>query len=270
MGGKEAINLIFLLLLGSGGMLLLVLAVVLFVFVYQRKLLAQKINLQLMEKDHQQALLLTSIEMMESERRRIAKDLHDEIGASLTALKIYTGHIQNSQTTEEMTQINQQSRHLIEQTIQNVRTITRDLLPATLEHFGLITAIQETCELLNNHNRLKIDFQAQLPESRLSPHIELAVYRIIRELLNNTYKYAEANLIQIKLNYHTDNQSLTIFYTDNGQGFDFQGFMNPDTKLGLGIKSIETRVKALNGKIDLISKVGEGIKVEIEIKAEAP
>jgi signal transduction histidine kinase len=265
MEGTEEINLIFLLLLGSGGMLLLVLAIVLFVFIYQRKLLAQKISLQEMEKNHQQALLQSSIDIMETERRRIAQDLHDEIGASLTALKIYSGQI--AQTTDNQTdiiEINQQSRALIEKTIQNVRIITRDLLPATLEHFGLEVAIQESIEQLNHQATTQVIFNHQIPKGqRLAATIELALYRIARELLNNTYRYAEANHIRLEINYLAKSQEIRVFYQDNGKGFDFQGFMNPQAKVGLGLKSIETRVQALNGKIDLQSKLGEGITVEI-------
>ena len=266
MEGTEEINLIFLLLLGSGGMLLLVLAVVLFVFIYQRKLLAQKISLQEMEKNHQQNLLLNSIEMMESERRRIAKDLHDEIGASLTALKIYTGQIaQNTDKSNTITEINQQSRTLIEQTIQNVRIITRDLLPATLEHFGLVVAIQETCEALDHQPDIQIDFSHDLPAERFGSAIELTLYRIIRELLNNTYKYAEAKHIKIDLAYLSDSQEIRLSYQDDGKGFDFQGFIVQGNKIGLGLKSIETRVEALSGKVSLQSKTGEGIQVKVSI-----
>lgn len=258
-------NLILLLLLASGGMLTLVLAVVLFVFIYQRKLLAQKISLQTMENIHQEKLLSISIEMMESERRRIAKDLHDEIGASLTALKIYTGKISDCMgETDQINTINQQSRALIEKTIQNVRTITRDLMPATLEYFGLKAAIQETCELLNQPN-IQIALNYQLSIENLSKPIELGLYRIVRELLNNTYKYAEASHIQIDLFCSDDQQEIRLNYQDDGKGFDFQGFAYNDKQLGLGLRSIETRVKALHGTVDLESKLGEGMKVRIRI-----
>jgi signal transduction histidine kinase len=267
MEGTEEINLIFLLLLGSGGMLLLVLAVVLFVFIYQRKLLAQKINLQEMEKNYQQELLQSSIEIMELERRRIAKDLHDEIGASLTALKIYTGQIaQSAEKTTQVEQINQQSRALIEQTIQNVRAITRDLLPATLEHFGLGIAIQETIEQLNHQATIQIEFNHQIPKDvPLSSKIELAIYRIARELLNNTYKYAEADKIALSLVYLPETPAIRLFYQDNGKGFDFQGFGNPASKVGIGLRSIEARVNALAGTVSLQSIIGKGMQVEISL-----
>ncbi|MCU0446864.1 MAG: histidine kinase [Microscillaceae bacterium] len=269
MERTEEINLIFLLLLGSGGMLLLVLAIVLFVFIYQRKLLAQKINLQAMEKNYQQALLQSSIDIMETERRRIAQDLHDEIGASLTALKIYSGQIaQTADNQTDIIKINQQSRTLIEKTIQNVRSITRDLLPATLEHFGLEIAIQETIEQLNHQATTQVIFSNQIPkEQRLAATIELAIYRIARELLNNTYRYAQANRITLEINHLAESQEIRVFYQDNGKGFDFQGFGNPKTKTGIGLRSIEARVNALNGKIDLQSQIDKGITVEIFVPA---
>ena len=266
-------NLVLIIILASGGMLFLALAVVLFVITYQRKLLSQKLNqkisLQEAEQTYQKELLKSSVEVMESERQRIAKDLHDEIGASLTALKIYTGQInQNLQNIEKIKGINAQSRSLIEQTIYNIRTITQDLMPAALHHFGLIIALQETCDILNAHPDTQINFIHQLPKQRLSNTLELALYRIVRELLNNTYRYAEASEVLIKIQYLAQDQKIMVHYQDDGKGFDFQGFGKTNGRIGLGLKSIETRIQSVSGHIQLQSAVNQGIRVEISAPAE--
>lgn len=257
-------NLVVIILLASAGMLLLVLAVVLFVVTYQRRLLRHQLTLQENEQKHQQELLKSSIDIIEDERRRIAKDLHDEIGASLTTLKIYSGQIkQKLNDAINIEKINLKSRQVIETTIQNVRQITRDLLPATLEHFGLIVALEETCDALKIEPNIQINFRHHLPAQRFEQRLELALYRILRELLNNTIRYAQATEIIIDMQYLASSSKVEVFYQDNGKGFDFQGFASPKGNVGLGLKSIETRVQTIEGLINFESSINQGVEVEI-------
>jgi len=144
----------FLIVLGTAGMLVLVVAIVLFVIVYQKRILQSQLEKQQLEANFQQKMLEAALESQENERRRIAADLHDSVGAMLATVKLGMGNMLRSGKTEDQ----DFTRSVLDETISSVRKISRDLMPSTLEHYGLSAALREFCERLQQSSDITFSF----------------------------------------------------------------------------------------------------------------
>jgi signal transduction histidine kinase len=253
-----------MILIGTVGMLLLAMAVIVFFLVYQRRLLAQQEQLQQIKIEQQKALLEASLQTQENERRRIAKDLHDEVGANLSTINLFVKQIEKFvETASKADKMVHKTKDLIDTTIHSVRAISKDLLPATLDRFGLVEAAQELCERVNQTDEVEVKFEHQTPEEeRLPPHQELALFRIIQELLNNTLKHAQAS--QIHLFIHYTSQGLKVIFKDNGVGFDANALLqSKDSTKGLGLKNLESRAQVLGASLKYVNPPEGGTQVNI-------
>ena len=259
-GSFQTEDVYLIMAMGILTMLALALSLVMFFNKSQRKLLQEKMNAQEAELEHQQRLIYSNIKTQESERQRIAKDLHDDVGSKLNVIFLNMGRIgraaKDSAPIQEMvSEIN----NVISQTIDTTRRISHDLLPPTLEKFGLEEALKELCENYQKSESVNISLEVEQNEGRLSEKlVELNLFRIIQELISNSIKHGHASLLSIKL--WLDNESFQMEYQDNGEGFDI---IKLEEKKGLGMQNIESRVKMFDGKIKIHSAKGEGILVRI-------
>lgn len=245
----------------GGTIMLFLLAggIIIFMVLYQRRMLEHKITVQAAESKHQQELFYGTLEAIEGERKRLARDLHDEVGASLSVMRLMVGEMSASKA-KEMEEAVHKYKQLVDNTIDNVRRISNDLLPQGLEEFGLVYAIEGLCEKIMEVS--DVDIQLNIGNlSGISNTINLAAYRLLQELLNNAVKHSEASAIIIELGKER-NSNLLINYTDDGKGFDF---MQAYQKRSLGLKNIETRTKVLNGTSKFETSPNAGLKVRIEI-----
>jgi two-component system, NarL family, sensor kinase len=135
------------------------------------------------------------------------------------------------------------------------------MMPETLVRFGLIEALTDFCEGISASGQLKVTMQDFGFENRLDSSIEIVLYRVVQELLNNVLKYAEATEAQVQLTRIGSNVSLTV--EDNGKGFDVSSL---ETSKGAGFRNVQARVDYLNGKLDIQSKPEEGTSVLVEIE----
>lgn len=254
-----------LMLFGIIGMLVLAVAVILFFVLYQRRLLAQQEDMKDMELAHQRESLQTLVSAQEAERKRIAQDLHDGIGALLSASRMYINRLPSEgQPSKDIGFIKQETGELLDETIDNIRTITRNLLPTSLERFGLFAATDDLCKRLNDLGTLKITFHYS-QDKRFNAQQEFALYRILQELTNNTLKYAEATEVDIHLN--TVEQQLNMTYRDNGKGFDFEKWKSKyEGQNGLGLRGIQSRAEILQADFKMQSAENEGFFVSLEMK----
>ncbi|WP_173021525.1 sensor histidine kinase [Lewinella sp. W8] len=241
-------------------MLLLAVALVVFFVVYQRRLLAQHRQMQQEEIRHQQALLAAAVDVQEAERRRIARDLHDDIGSLLTAARLYLRQMKAGGDAGRNEEIRQESLNILDEIIQNTRRITHDLLPAELEKFGFIAAAEDLCDRLNNSGGVSVDFTATV-NKRLPEQKEIALYRVLQELLNNTIKHAEAKRIEVHADWLRDR--FRFAYQDNGRGFEMPE--RGTSTGGLGLKNIESRISLVGGSVDYRAAPGQGVSVNIDL-----
>jgi signal transduction histidine kinase len=227
-------------------------AVILLVFVLS--IIWQQRRYRKLAKAKIKAEILT----LENERRRIASDLHDEVGPLLSAIKIQVNHLQG-QSIEEQTLIEKSSRH-IDDVIRKMREISNDLLPNVLVRKGLAAAIQDFIGKVPDAARLAIHFEAR-GDQRPAASIEVNLYRIVQEIVHNTIKHAKASDLNIQL-IITD--SLVRLATEeNGIGFDYYEMLRKTG--GLGLLNLQSRAEVMGGVFTFNSSKGKGTKYLFEI-----
>ena len=230
-----------LLLAGFLGMFGLATAIILFVLLYQRKLLAQQKKAEAERIQYQQELLESVLAAQESERERIGRDLHDDIGSMLATARLYIQQTQQNSSEKEQAWM-RKADEVLNACLQNLRSIARDLVPTILNQLGLIDAIEALCDVLRESGNHQIEFTYS-PISQLEPEKALHVYRIVQELLTNTLKHAQASIIRISLSCNPT--ELQLSYADNGIGLD-----DHKRSKGLGLKNIESRLSLMRGSIN--------------------
>lgn len=259
-------NITTVVILGTFGMLFLATTIVTFVFVYQKKLIKRDLDLQKMQAAYQKDLLKATIDAQEKERKRIAQDLHDDIGAMLSTIKLSVMSMLRGNKIDVKQGLKlKNTKELIDETVGNVRQLSRDLLPATLDEYGLVHALEQLVEKIQVNTHLQVDFKHQVETARLEKSTELALYRIIQELCNNIIKHANATEIKIWLRQDFGNLEIRII--DNGDGFmSYKGQrMRNGKNLGLGLKNIESRLSMINASIDYQPALEKGTKVLLKM-----
>ncbi|MDH7446205.1 sensor histidine kinase [Aquimarina sp. 2201CG14-23] len=258
MGESEEAITLKIIIIGMVVIFLLSLSVIVFFIIYQRRLLAQQKKHQKIESDYQKELLKTSIQSQEEERTRIAKELHDDVGAMLTTTKLYMGQIEPELAPEELTSIVNKIGGFFDDMIRSVRGISQDLRPVVLEKLGFSEAVDSLVQTVRDSGKIKISFVDSTTQN-IAKTKELNLYRIIQELITNTLKHAEASNIYIEMKNH-DN-ILILVYEDDGKGLDQKQLQY---RKGLGLKNIESRLSILSGTISF-QEEKHGMKVQLEI-----
>jgi signal transduction histidine kinase len=256
-------NFIILMAIGILIMLAFALAFILFVNYSQKKILKEQMQVQKLALQYQEELLHSTILTQEAERKRIAQDLHDDIGSKLNVIFLNTHRLKApDQSMEEIQNITQEVASLINTTIDSIRFISHELLPPTLEEFGLAEAIKELQFGFRKLGTIHIDF-TQMDNHNTIDHalIELNLFRVIQELLSNSIKHGKATEVDIKLWVLHD--VIKLKYQDNGEGFDTTKM---ETKRGLGMKNIESRLQMIKADHVYNSTVGKGTQITIELK----
>ena len=191
----------------TGTLIMLMMAITLLVFYYrnQRRLYEKERDVQDMKLQHQQALLENNIMVQEQERRRIARDLHDEIGNKLNITRLNIAQLRPS-NSEHWPELIGDAKQLIDAAIDASRRISHNLLPPVLQEFGLAKAVAELCRELTQPSGLTATLHAagEQPE-RLKEATELGIFRIVQELVSNTLKHANATSIDITLGMNGKN-----------------------------------------------------------------
>ncbi|MCB0706369.1 MAG: hypothetical protein KDC34_13720 [Saprospiraceae bacterium] len=252
-------QLIWMISAAIGIMALLALLLVIFYMATRRRILQENLVQQELKIAHQLALNKQSLQTQEDERRRIAKDLHDDVGSKLNVSLLYLHQLEkqlDSQTKGP--QILEDTRDLLNGIITTTRNISHDLLPPTIESLGIWVAIQELGMEVNGSGQAHLDLHliaSELPEIPGSQGIHL--YRALQELIKNSITHGDAD--SLKLEIRMGDSGIEIDYSDNGKGFD--------TKLpnisGLGMSSIEHRLLVLDLNIRYESAIGSGTKAYI-------
>lgn len=252
----NANEIYFLMTIGILIMLSLALAFIVFFNRSQRKIFEEQMRVQQLQLEHQAQLLYSNIRTQEEERKRIAKDLHDEVGSKLNVIHLNLHRVKKG-TAETPTADDAVSDMfvLINDTIDTTRRISHDLLPPTLENFGLQEAIKELCDSYQKADSA-VAFQFELLQNDERPTdkmVEVNLFRVLQELISNSLKHGKPSQISIRL--WLGSQELRLEYRDNGKGFDVEKLKG---KNGLGMQNIESRMKMIHAKYELDSKVGEG------------
>jgi signal transduction histidine kinase len=200
------------------------------------------------------------LEAQEAERSRIARELHDETGAALTAILLDLTAIDGAATLPDAREGAAALRQNARSALENVGRLAFSLRPAALDEFGLAAALKDLSNRLEERGRLKVEVEIDLPaDTRLPAKLETAIFRITQEALTNVVKHADANAVRVTL--ACGKRSATLTVEDDGRGFSHARGADD----GFGLIGIRERVASLNGALDIESKVGAGTRLAIEL-----
>ncbi|MEX2596711.1 MAG: sensor histidine kinase [Salibacteraceae bacterium] len=223
-----------------------------------RKLAEQRIAK--LEKEKEVLSLQSMLFAQEQERQRIARDLHDSIGALLSTAKLHLSNIEEEVKKLAGIDFLKSTGEIIDRAGEEVRRVAHDMMPGVLMKLGLLEGIEDFFERVRKSSNMIISFTYDEPERRLNNKHEVMIYRIVQELVNNTLKHAEADEIKLMIK-HEKNQ-LKLDYRDDGKGFN-RDLIREQNSFGLG--GIKSRVNFLEGELKLNSTAGNGVHFEIAI-----
>jgi signal transduction histidine kinase len=247
-----------MILILAGAVLLLLI----FLFGFRNMRLRQKAQLAEEKEKQQQDRFKAVIEAEEHERTRIARELHDGLGQILSTAKLNVASLEGELDDAEDEKLLKNSMDLIDHSLKEVRSISHNLMPTALIEKGLIQALKEQTEKINEARSLQLEFKTEGSFENLSKSVEIALYRIIQEVLNNMIRHSGADKIEFTL-FQLDG-IIRLKIKDNGKGFDTKEISKSK---GIGWKNIFSRVSMIDGIIDIDSKPGKGTDVKIEMRS---
>src|SRR6266568_6603199 len=227
--------------------------------------LARTFNMVLEALDESSRLRASQIiNAQEQERKRIARELHDETSQVLTSLLISLAVLEKSIATQEARDRIADTRRLAHQTLRAIRNLSIDLRPSALDDLGLLPALRWYVKEYQQKCSIEVEFLATGFKQRLPAEMETALYRIVQESLTNTARHAYAHKVLITMKEDADAVYATI--TDDGCGFDVGAIQkSPDHDRGLGLAGMNERALLLNGTLDVHASPGHGTTIEVRL-----
>lgn len=258
-------NNIQLILVGTIGMAMLGIGLIVFVVFHQRRIIRYQKQLQKMEEEQQKILLNASIRWQEEERQRIAADLHDDAGPLLATARLYLNENLLKQDISTQLQSIYNAKQIIDDTIQLIRNISHSLMPPTLKNFGLESAINDLFQKISGTGAINASCRFHDYRQRLVPEQELLIFRVVQELINNILKHSNSSFMHITQNIQEGRFYLRLHHDGRGITQDDFEKMNKSS-LGLGLKNIQSRMKVLQGSINFEKDVSQTYyKITIDI-----
>lgn len=200
-----------------------------------------------MEEQQARELMSVSLNAQEEERKRIAESLHNGLGQLLYGVKISLDQMQFEavKDQEQYIRLHRETERLLAEAIRESRRISHELMPTILEDFGLKAALKSICEQYDQ--KIECDFSLRGRGNTLDRYLQIAIYRIMQELMLNVVKHSDADKARVIADINSRRIQLTV--EDNGKGFDF----NAAKQHGMGLQTIASKIKMLNGSLDIRS-----------------
>ncbi|MBN1994741.1 MAG: GAF domain-containing sensor histidine kinase [Anaerolineae bacterium] len=206
---------------------------------------------------------LRLVNAQEEERRRISRELHDELGQALTALKINLDVARRSLPPEAAPKLKQsvhEAGSLAVQTLEIARNLSLELHPAILDDLGLVSALRWEVDRYEQRTGQAVHLKTDLADAALQPELEITIYRLIIEALTNVARHAQADSVLVQVG--VKNGQVIIRVEDDGVGFDMAGWLSsPAARQSLGLVSMRERAGLLGGQLDVISQPGLGTRI---------
>ncbi|MBC5637909.1 histidine kinase [Ornithinibacillus sp. BX22] len=225
----------------------------------------RQVNEMIEEAKEKQEFSLRIIEAQEEERKRISREIHDGPAQMLANILLRSELVDRTfreGSTDDALEEIRSLRKMVRSSLYEVRRIIYDLRPMALDDLGLIPTIKKYITTTSEYNNINIEFTSIGEVKRINQKYEIAVFRLAQEAIQNAVKHAEATLISVKIEICTRNLNLIV--TDNGKGFD------PSIKRdkSFGLMGMKERVEMFDGVMDIISTIGKGTKIVIQVPME--
>ncbi len=204
-------------------------------------------------------ILTAVLRTEEKARSRFSKELHDGLGPLLSSAKMSLTALSRDEHSAEQREIIENTTYVIDEAIRSLREISNNLSPHVLNDFGLARGVQHFIDRSVAMHDVKIRFTTNLRSERYDSDIEVILYRVICELINNSLKHAACKSINLSLSQN--GPELSLDYSDDGRGFNPQAMMD----CGMGLSNISSRINSLGGTFDISSSKGKGMRAAIRI-----
>lgn len=228
---------------------------------YIRKIFQFMRRLDELRRETEKRVLSAVIKTEEQERQHFAKELHDGLGPLLSVIKMLVSGLDVNSKSEVNEKIKQNLKQAVDEAIVGVRDISANISPHILNNFGLQDAIQSFIRHLGQNEIFGIQFTTNIQGQRFAYNVEVIMYRVVCELINNTLRHAAAS--KIKIDLQLEEGVLYLEYSDNGIGFDVNTL---DIHEGMGLNNMRYRLQSGNGDIDIVSEYGKGMRANAYLK----
>ncbi len=225
----------------------------------EREQTLQREQIKFLERQQQVVSLQSMINGQETERTRIAKDLHDGLGGLFSTVKMYFSTLQHDTPALKVNELFQKSYAIVDTASEEVRRIAHNMMPEVLMKLGLVNALKDLSANISAGKLLSVSLEVHGLSKRLNATTEIMLFRIIQELLNNIIKHAQAT--EVIIQFIKEGERLSVIVEDNGQGFNTA---EVDEKNHAGIASIRSRVNYLNGKMSIDSQKNVGTTIMMD------
>lgn len=254
----EEINLLAILLPLAGIVFIIVAGVLFLNQQFQKNLISQKLEQEELKVIHRQQLLLSSLTAQEQERKRIAQDMHDELGAVLSIARMHLVQLQQSagQLTGDNGKKFDNIKEYLDNALVNMRRICHLLMPPQLEQFGLMEALEATARQINQAGTITVSVDSSHELREMDWLTKVTMYRICLELINNTIKHSGADMVSLR--FYSDERDLHCSYRDNGKGINTEQKGN-----GIGIQGMIGRATSLGGTFESGNGEESGYRADI-------
>lgn len=226
----------------------------------------RKTEVELLKQEQQNKIFFAMIEGQEKERKRLAIDLHDGLGGRLSGISLNLSKLNKDQPKQYPKKQLRKMMKDLDDSLSELRSIARNMMPETLVKFGLQAALKDYCSSMNNSDS-KVSLQFYGSDKGISLNQQVTMYRIMQELINNAVKHADAS--EVLVQYMRETNIVDITVEDNGTGVAEEVLENKDSGIGMGLSNLRTRVAYLNGVLDFHSEKKEGTTVNIHINIDA-
>lgn len=254
----------FIIIIGGLLALLLVGFIVTILFTYQRRQHQQEQELTRMKELFEQEALRSQLEIQEETFKMLSQELHDNIGQSLSVVKLSLAILPVDKQHEAWEPI-QNARDILNKAVLDLAGLNKSLHTDRIAQIGLVEAISFEVESLRKSRLLEVDFTIRGYEQLLDEQKSVMLFRIFQEMLNNILKHSQASCVQIAINF-TDDHQFILRLADNGVGFDIEAKRNSvSSTSGVGLKSIFNRAKLVGAEIDMQSSIGNGTTTTITL-----
>lgn len=203
----------------------------------------------------------------ENVRRRLAQELHDKVGQNLTVLGINLKRISMELPAATMALLSpmiDDSKSIVEQTVEILRDVMADLHPPVMDDYGLLAALNWYADQYSSRTGVNVTIEGEEPTSRLDRSLESGLFRIYQELLTNVAKHARAT--QVMVNLASGRNTIRLTVTDNGTGFNVENKVYPNGYKGWGLLTMKERAESMGGSLNVESSPGRGTRILVEVQ----